>query len=26
AEMLDPPVTKSAINHRMRKLIELSKE
>lgn len=26
SEMLDPPVSKSAINHRMRKLIELSKE
>lgn len=26
SEMMDPPVTKSAINHRMRKLIELSKE
>ncbi|MBQ1264983.1 MAG: DNA-binding protein WhiA [Oscillospiraceae bacterium] len=25
AEMLDPPVSKSAMNHRMRKLIELSK-
>ncbi len=24
AEMVDPPITKSAINHRMRKLIELS--
>ena len=26
AQMQDPPLTKSAINHRMRKLIELSKE
>ncbi|MBQ1281314.1 MAG: DNA-binding protein WhiA [Oscillospiraceae bacterium] len=26
SEMMDPPVTKSAMNHRMRKLIELSKE
>ena len=26
AEMPDPPVSKSAMNHRMRKLIELSKE
>lgn len=26
AEMSDPPVSKSAINHRMRKLVELSKE
>jgi len=26
AEMMDPPLTKSAMNHRMRKLIELSKE
>ena len=26
AEMLDPPITKSAINHRMRKLVELSHE
>lgn len=26
AEMSDPPVSKSAMNHRMRKLIELSKE
>lgn len=26
AEMMEPPVTKSAINHRMRKLIELSRE
>lgn len=26
AELTDPPVTKSAMNHRMRKLIELSKE
>ena len=26
AQMPDPPVSKSAINHRMRKLIELSKE
>lgn len=26
AQMLDPPVSKSAINHRMRKLVELSKE
>lgn len=26
AEMLDPPITKSAINHRMRKLVELSRE
>ena len=25
AELEDPPLTKSAINHRMRKLIELSK-
>lgn len=25
SEMMDPPVTKSAMNHRMRKLIELSK-
>ena len=26
AEMLDPPVSKSALNHRMRKLIELANE
>ena len=26
AEMLDPPVSKSALNHRMRKLIELASE
>ncbi len=26
AEMSDPPVSKSAINHRMRKLVELAKE
>jgi len=26
AEMLDPPVSKSAMNHRMRKLLELSRE
>lgn len=26
AQMLDPPVTKSAMNHRMRKLLELSRE
>lgn len=26
AEMVSPPVSKSAINHRMRKLVELSKE
>ena len=26
AQMQDPPLTKSAINHRMRKLIELSKQ
>lgn len=26
AQMVDPPVTKSAMNHRMRKLIELSKQ
>ncbi len=26
AAMLDPPITKSAMNHRMRKLIELAKE
>ena len=26
AEMLNPPITKSAINHRMRKLVELSRE
>lgn len=26
AEMLDPPITKSAINHRMRKLLELSRQ
>ena len=25
AEMPDPPVSKSAVNHRMRKLMELSK-
>ena len=26
AGMLDPPLTKSALNHRMRKLMELSKQ
>ena len=26
AQMVDPPVSKSAINHRMRKLVELAKE
>lgn len=26
AELLDPPITKSAVNHRLRKLTELSKE
>ena len=26
AEMLDPPVSKSALNHRMRKLVELANE
>ena len=26
AEMMEPPLSKSAMNHRMRKLIELSKE
>ena len=26
SELTDPPVTKSAMNHRMRKLIELAKE
>jgi len=26
AQMQDPPLTKSAINHRMRKLVELSKQ
>ena len=26
AEMFSPPVSKSAINHRMRKLVELAKE
>ena len=26
AEMIDPPITKSAINHRLRKLVELAEE
>ena len=26
AELFDPPITKSALNHRLRKLIELAKE
>ena len=26
AQLLDPPLTKSAVNHRLRKLVELSKE
>ena len=26
AEMFDPPVTKSCLNHRLRKLVELAEE